>query len=101
MSVVVPAPFSSTLMAVELWFTLWDMSHMVAANELYLLIGVYGIAFISGVISLTFCSGLLPGISDSLVLDWVSGVEGHVFCVYVAYYSVVTVFVCGMGAGFA
>jgi hypothetical protein len=35
MSVVVPAPFSSVLMAVELWFALWDMSHMVATNELY------------------------------------------------------------------
>jgi hypothetical protein len=101
MSVVVPVLFSSVLMAVELQFALWDMSHMVAANELYLLIGVHGIAVISGVVSLAFCSGFLPGISDGLVLDRASGVEGRVFYVHVAYCSAVTAFVGGMGAGFA
>jgi hypothetical protein len=64
MSVVVPAPFSSVLMAVELWFALWDMSHMVATNELYLLIGIHGVAFVGGVVGLTFCSAFVPGFSD-------------------------------------
>jgi hypothetical protein len=98
MSIVAPAPFSSTLMAVELQFMLWDMSHMVATNKLYLLIGIYGIAFISGVVSLAFCSGFLPGISNSLVLDQVSGVEGCMFCVCIACCGVVTTFVGSMGA---
>jgi hypothetical protein len=77
------------------------MSCIVTANELYLLIGVYGIAFISGVIGLAFCSRFLLGISDSLVLDQVSGVEGHISCVHVACYGAVTAFVGSMGAGFA
>jgi hypothetical protein len=101
MSVVAPAPFSSTLMAVELRFALWDMSRMVAANELYLLIGVHGVAFVSGVVGLAFCSGFLLGISDGLVLDRASGVEGRMFCVHVACYGAVTAFVGGMGAGCA
>jgi hypothetical protein len=101
MSVVVPALFSSALIAVELRFALWDMSHMVTTNELYLLIGVHGIAFIGGIVSLVFCSGFLPGISDGLVLDRPSGVEGHVFCVRVACCGSVTAFVGGMGVGFA
>jgi hypothetical protein len=101
MSVVAPALFSSVLMAVELRFMLWDMSYMVTTNELHLLIAIHGVAFISGVVSLAFCSGFLPGISDGLVLDRASGVEGHVFCVHVACCSAVTAFVGGMGAGFA
>jgi hypothetical protein len=101
MSVVVPAAFSSTLMAVELWFALWNMSHIVATNKLYLLIGIHGIAFVSSIVSLAFCSGFLPGISDGLVLDRGSAVEGHMFCVHVACCGAVTAFVGSMGAGFA
>jgi hypothetical protein len=101
MSVVAPVPFSSMLMAVELRFALWDMSRMVAANELYLLIGVHGIAFVGGVVGLAFCSGFLPGFSDGLVLDRASGVEGHMSCVHAASCSAVTAFVGGVGAGFA
>jgi hypothetical protein len=101
MSVVAPAPFSSALMAVELRFALWDMSRMVAANELYLLIGVHGVAFVGGVVGFAFCSVFLPGVSDGLVLDRASGVEGCVSCVRVACCGAVTAFVGGMGAGFA
>jgi hypothetical protein len=98
MSIVALVPFSSTLMAMELWFALWDMSHIVTANELYLVIGIHGVAFVSGVLGLTFCSGFLLGVFDSLVLDWASGVEGHMFCIHVACCSAVTAFVSSMGA---
>jgi hypothetical protein len=101
MSVVVPAQFSSTLMAVALLFALWDVSRMVTTNELYLLIGVHGVAFIGGIVGLAFCSGCLPGFSDGLVLDRASGVEDRVSCIRVACCGVVTAFVRGMGAGLA
>jgi hypothetical protein len=73
------------------------MSHIVAPNELYLLIGIHSIPFIAGIVSLVFYAGFLLGISDGLVLDQASGVEGCIFCIYVACCSAVTAFVGSMG----
>jgi hypothetical protein len=74
------------------------MSRMVTANELYLLIGVHGITFVSGIVILVFCSGFLPGFSDGLVLDRAFGVEGCMSCIHIAGGSTVVACIGGVGA---
>jgi hypothetical protein len=85
------ALFNSAVIAVELWLTLCEIIHMVAAHWLYLFIGSHGDVR-RRVFGGARYSVFLPGIPHGLGFDWAAGVEGGMVSVIIAHLYAVHAF---------